>query len=182
MAYALLRHRPGPLDHLTLFLQSIKGMKPFALVLSLVVVSACGPRVDNEVHVKGLQTLVASTPTWVDGSALGKRLWTIERAFYKERGYTPAWIDGDRTTEAMKELIRDLHMADTHGLQSAKYGVAEFERIREESQTRMRGTRFNVERIPELDARLTYAYLRYAADLLGWSTSPSQVSKDWLTS
>ncbi len=157
-------------------------MRLLALVLSLVVVSACGPSVDNDVHVKGLQTIVTSTPAWVDRSALGKRVWAIERAFYEERGYMPAWIDGDRTTEQMKALVRDLHVADSHGLESARYGVAEFERIRDESQTRMRGTRFSAERVPELDAKLTYAYLRYAADLLAWGTSPSQVSKDWLTS
>ena len=29
--------------------------------------------------------------------------------------------------------------------------------------------------VPELDARMTYAYLRYAADLLGWSRSPAAV-------
>ena len=43
------------------------------------------------------------------------------------------------------------------------------------------GTRFPVDRVPELDAKLTYAYLRYAADLIGWSTSPAQVSRNWLT-
>ena len=156
-------------------------MKPVALVLSLVVVSACGPSVDNEAHVAALQKVVEGTPQWVERTPLGKRLWAIEREFYKERGYTPAWIDGDRTTEPMKELVRHLHFAEAHALDSARYHVAEFERIRQESQTRLRGTRFDVAIVPELDAKLTYAYLSYAADLLAWSTSPSQVSKNWLT-
>lgn len=146
----------------------------------VVVVSACGPRVDNAVPVDGLRTIVTSTPDWVDRGALGRRLWSIERAFYEDRGYLPAWVDGDRTTPQMKELVRQLHSAEAHGLDSAAYRVAEFERIRQESQTRMRGTRFDLQRVPELDAKLTYAYLRNAADLLGWSTSPSQVSRDWL--
>jgi murein L,D-transpeptidase YcbB/YkuD len=81
----------------------------------------------------------------------------------------------------MKELVRHLHTADSHALDSSRYHVAAFERAREESQTRLRGTRFDVARVPELDAKMTYAYLRYAADLLSWGTSPSQVSKNWLT-
>jgi len=36
--------------------------------------------------------------------------------------------------------------------------------------------------VPELDAKMTYAYLRYAADLLGWTSTPKNVSKNWLVS
>jgi murein L,D-transpeptidase YcbB/YkuD len=42
------------------------------------------------------------------------------------------------------------------------------------------GTRFDVKAVPELDAKLTYAYLRYAADLIGWSTSPADIFPNWL--
>jgi murein L,D-transpeptidase YcbB/YkuD len=92
----------------------------------------------------------------------------------------PAWIDGDRTTSHLKDLISQLHYAERHGLAPARYGVTEFEKAREQSQTKFEGTRFPVERVPELDAKMTYAYLRYAADLLGWSSSPQQVSPNWL--
>jgi murein L,D-transpeptidase YcbB/YkuD len=40
--------------------------------------------------------------------------------------------------------------------------------------------RFDRTRVPELDARLTYAYLRYAADLLGWSAKPGAIYDQWL--
>jgi murein L,D-transpeptidase YcbB/YkuD len=80
----------------------------------------------------------------------------------------------------MKELVQQFKYSELHGLDPARYPVQEFERLRTESQTRM-GTRFPVERVPELDARLTYAYLRYAADLIGWSTTPRDVSRNWLT-
>ncbi len=42
------------------------------------------------------------------------------------------------------------------------------------------GTRFDAGAVPALDAKLTYAYLRYAADLLGWRTNPRDVSSNWL--
>ena len=152
-----------------------------ALLLLLTALgAACAPKIDNASHVDGIRRIVSETPAWVDRSALGKRLWAIERDFYEGREYMPAWVDGDRTTPQMKELVQQLHYSDAHGLDESRYPVAEFEHLREESQTRM-GTRFDVARVPEFDAKLTYAYLRYAADLIGWSTSPSDVTRNWLT-
>ena len=145
-----------------------------------MLVSACGSKVDNASHVDGIRRVVSDTPQWVDDSKLGTRLWAIERAFYEGRGHMPAWVDGDGTTPHMKELVQQLQYSELHGLDSSRYPVAEFEQLREQSQTRM-GTRFDVARVPELDAKLTYAYLSYAADLIGWSTSPSDVSRTWLT-
>lgn len=150
---------------------------PFLLIAMLS--SACGEKIDNATHVDAIRRLVTASPDWVDRSPLGKRLWAIEREFYEARGYMPAWVDGDRTTPQMKELVRQLHYSEQHGLDESRYSVREFEQIRQESQTRM-GTRFDVARVPQLDAELTYAYLRYAADLLGWSTSPREVSRTWL--
>jgi murein L,D-transpeptidase YcbB/YkuD len=146
----------------------------------LVATSACNRKVDNAVHVDGIRAQLDSAPEWVDRGELGKRLWAIERSFYESRGHMPAWVDGDRTTPHMKELVEQFKYSELHGLEPARYPIAEFEQLREESQTRM-GTRFDVQRVPELDAKLTYAYLRYAADLIGWSTSPAQVSRNWLT-
>lgn len=148
------------------------------LLVPLVLAPACGRRVDNDVHVDGIRRVLDSTPAWVDRSALGKRLWTIEQNFYEARGFMPAWVDGDRTTPQMKDLVQQFRYSELHGLDPARYPIEEFDRIREESQTRM-GTQFDLAQVPELDTKLTYAYLRYAADLLGWSTSPAQVSRHW---
>ena len=152
---------------------------PVALLVVAVGVAACGPRIDNETHVEGINQITAGTPEWVERTALGKRLWTIERTFYENREYLPAWIEGDRTTNPLKDLMQALHGADAHGLDVTRYGAAEFERLRAESQTRFRGTRFAAERVPELDARLTYSFLLYAADLLGWSSSPTALTRYW---
>jgi murein L,D-transpeptidase YcbB/YkuD len=142
--------------------------------------SGCSKRIDNAVHAEPIRALLDGRPAWVEDGSLGKRLWAMERAFYESRSLLPAWVDGDRTTPHMKELVEQFKYSELHGLDPARYPIQEFEQLREESQTRM-GTRFPIERVPELDARLTYAYLRYAADLIGWSTSPAQVSRNWLT-
>ena len=122
-----------------------------------------------------------STPAWVDDSPLGKRLWTIEQAFYESRGYLPAWVDGVETTPQWKDLVQQLKYSAAHGLDPDSYGADAFEALRAGSQDRWSGTRFPVEQVPEMDAKMTYAYLRYAADLLGWTRSPREIHTQWLT-
>ena len=66
----------------------------------------------------------------MDDSALGKRLWKMEQAFYTTRQYMPAWVDGEGTTPQMKDLISQLRYSELHGLDPESYGVAELsERI-----------------------------------------------------
>ena len=149
-------------------------------LLAAVLISGCNRKIDDAVHADPLRATLEGSPAWVEQSALGKKLWAIEKVFYEKRGFMPAWVDGDRTTTHMKDLVQQFKYSELHGLDPAKYPIQEFEQLREESQTRM-GTRFPVERVPELDAKLTYAYLHYAADLIGWTSSPREVSKNWLT-
>jgi murein L,D-transpeptidase YcbB/YkuD len=156
-------------------------LRVLPLLLASAFAFACGDKVDNTRHVDPIREVVRGTPPWVEKSALGRRLWTIERAFYESRGYLPAWVDGVDTTPQWKDLVAQLRYADAHGLDPARYGVDAFERLREASQARFLGTQFPVERVPELDARMTYAYLQYAADLLGWTHSARQVHPQWLT-
>ena len=152
-----------------------------AAILALAtLVVGCNSKVDNAQHADGIRQTLERTPRWVVRNDLGTRLWQIERDFYKARGYTPAWVDGDGTTEQWKDLVQQLKYSERHGLDPAAYGPQEFEQLREASQTRMSGTRFPLERVPEMDAKMTYAYLRYAADLLGWTHSARQVHPTWL--
>jgi murein L,D-transpeptidase YcbB/YkuD len=150
------------------------------VVCSVAVATACSPRVDNATHAEALRELVSGTPEWVDSTPLGRRLWKMEQEFYASRGSMPAWVDGVETTAQWKDLVQELKYAEAHGLDPAAYGVADFEALREQSQDRWSGTKFPAERVPELDARMTYAYLRYAADLLGWTRSPREVHRNWL--
>jgi murein L,D-transpeptidase YcbB/YkuD len=153
-----------------------------ASILAVVLVTGCDRHVDNSRHVPAVRALVATTPRWVDRSALGTRLWAVERDFYMRRGFQPAWIDGNRPTPQMTDLLSQLKYSEVHGLDPTRYHVAEFEQIAAGAATRTSGTRFDVAIVPELDARMTYAYLRYAADLLGWNLDPRRISKNWLAS
>ena len=145
------------------------------VVLLALVASACNQKVNNARHVDGIKTTVSATPGWVDRDALGRKLWTIECAFYEQRQHMPAWIDGDGTTPQLKDLIQQLHYSEKHGLDPARYRVAEFEQVREQSQQKMKGTVFPLEAVPELDAKMTYAYLRYAADPYGFDKAHARV-------
>ena len=152
-----------------------------AAILALVTLAVgCNTKVDSSEHADGIRKAVEGSPSWVVRGELGKRLWQIERNFYEARGYLPAWVDGDATTDQWKDLVQQLKYSERHGLDPAAYGPQEFERLRDASQTRLSGTRFPMERIPEMDAKMTYAYLRYAADLLGWTHSARQVHPTWL--
>ena len=155
------------------------------VVSVLLVIAAgvgCGKKVDNAAHAPAIRELTsAAAPSWVDRSALGRRLWTIERAFYESRQHLPAWVDGVETTPHGKDLIQQFKYSTVHGLDPDRYPAAEYETLREQSQTKLHGTQFPVERVPELDVKMTYAYLKYAADLLGWTHSPREVHQNWLT-
>jgi murein L,D-transpeptidase YcbB/YkuD len=155
---------------------------PVLIAVALAAVPACSRSVDNAEHAAAMRELVGATPEWVERTALGRRLWKIEQAFYESRDYLPVWIDGDDTTELWKDLVQQLKYSEAHGLDPATYGVADFERARDVSQTRLSGTKFPAAQVPALDATMTYAYLRYASDLLGWTHSAKQVHPNWLTS
>lgn len=141
---------------------------------------ACGQRIANETYAPGIRELALATPAWVERSPLGRRLWKVEQRFYQSRRFLPAWVDGVKTTPQWKDLIQQLEYSPTHGIDPTRYQVAEFEQLREQSQTSFRGTQFPVEQVPEMDLKMTYAYLRYAADLLGWTHSPREVHENWL--
>ena len=151
------------------------------LVLGGLLCSGCGNTVDDASYAPAIREITSATPSWVDRSAVGRRLWKIEQAFYESRQHMPAWVDGVDTTPHWKDLIQQLKYSSSHGLDPARYPVAEFESLREQSQTKWSGTQFPVERVPEMDVKMTYAYLKYAADLLGWTHSPRDVHSNWLT-
>ena len=152
------------------------------VAVTIFAASACEKAPDQSQQVTAIRALVASPPKWVGQGPLAKRLWQAERTFYERRGFTPAWVDGDRTTPQWKDLIQQLKYSERHGLDPASYHVTEFEQLREQAQTKTSGTRFPADRVPEMDAKMTFAYLRYAADLLGWDRNPKAIYEDWIAS
>jgi len=147
-------------------------------VLAASVACHRAPQVDNSQHAPAIQRLVSSTPAWVDRGRMGSALWKAERDFYGSRKYLPAWIEGDEASPHLATLIDALKHSEDHGLDPGRYNTNGFQQaVAVAAQNK---NRYELARIPELDARLTYAYLRYAADLLGWSGNPKAVYATWL--
>ena len=150
-----------------------------ALLLIAVLISGCArEKIENTRHVSAIQKIVSSSPSWIDRDKLGRKLWDREEAFYRSRGNLPAWIDGDKGTPQLNALIEELRHADNHGLDPARYGTGEFQKAIEVADANK--GKFDLAGVPELDAHLTYAFLRYAADLLGWSGNPKAIYAQWV--
>jgi murein L,D-transpeptidase YcbB/YkuD len=149
------------------------------LFLLAVLITGCArEQIDNSRHVAAIQKIVSSSPSWVEHDKLGAKLWDSEEAFYRSRGNLPAWIDGDRRTPELDALIEELRHAGDHGLDPARYGTGQFQKAIEAADANK--GRFDLAGVPEIDARLTYAYLRYAADVLGWTGNPKAIYAQWV--
>ena len=149
------------------------------LFLLAVLISGCArEKIDNAQHVAAIQKIVSSSPAWIEHDKLGAKLWDSEEAFYRSRGNMPAWIDGDTRTPELDALIEELSHAEDHGLDPARYGTDQFQKAIQAADANK--GKFDLAGIPELDARLTYASLRYAADLLGWSGNPKAIYAQWV--
>jgi murein L,D-transpeptidase YcbB/YkuD len=142
--------------------------------------AAChrGPQVDNSQHAPAIQRIVRSTPAWIGREGLGATLWKAERRFYESRNHLPAWVDDDKATPHLGALLDALKHSEDHGLDPARYDLDRFQQI--VAQAHENKDRFEIERIPDIDTRLTYAYLQYAADLLGWSGNPKAIDTNWI--
>jgi len=158
-----------------------QGLLRTAVVLTaLTFTLACNrtPQVSNSQHAPGIQRVVASSPEWLGRDKSTASLWKTERQFYDARHDLPAWIDGDKASPRLDALLGALKHSEDHGLDPARYGTDKFEQLA--AAARQNNGTFELAKIPEIDARLTYAYLRYASDLLGWSSNPKDVYENWV--
>ena len=156
-----------------------RGCPRVVAAVAVLSLSAACTTVDVAQQAGAIAAFAATQPAWVGKTKLEAELWKNTQTFYAARDHRAAWIDGDRPTSRMEDLLHQLRMADAHGLEPSVYGVQPLMAVVEASQTRFRGTRLSPETAPEFDVRLTYAYMRYAADLLGWTHRPRDVYRDW---
>ena len=147
-----------------------------ALSLVLVLASGCGGA-RREQFAPEIERAMGAVPSWADRDAIGKRLWAIEKAFYKERAYLPAWIDGNDPTPQLDELLDVLRDAPEHGLDPEMYGYAALAAARARAEETWFGDSYEAAGIPDMDLRLTYAFLAHAADLAGWRPSAREIDR-----
>lgn len=155
-------------------------LRTLVVTFALAAGVACHrtPEVDNSRHAPAIQRIVSSTPGWVDRGKLGSTLWKAEHDFYESRTHLPAWMEGDKASPRLAALIEALKRSEDHGLDPARYDTDGFQQaVAAAAQNK---GRYELAKIPELDARLTYAYLRYAADLIGWSGNPKAIYAAWI--
>jgi murein L,D-transpeptidase YcbB/YkuD len=154
--------------------------RPLAVLLSGALIAACqhGPQVDNSQHALAIQRIVSATPHWVGRDKLSARLWRDERTFYESRKDMPAWMDGDHATPRVDALMDALRHSADHGLDPVRYGTVDLQKTIDAAHANKDG--YDIARIPDFDTRLTFAYLHYAGDLLGWSGNPKAIYADWI--
>src|SRR5687767_2640499 len=149
------------------------------ILVAAALAGACS-NVDRQQYADAVRRLTAQAPPWVEPTAHGKQLWSLEQKFYERRGYVPAWIDGDDPTPQLDALLQALGDAELHGLDMARYGVSGLVAERLKADEALLGASFEHARVPELDLRLTYAFLQHAGDLGGWASSAREVDRNWL--
>src|ERR1041384_3835451 len=149
-----------------------------SMALTFAVACHRAPQVDNSRYASAIQRIASSTPAWIDRDKVGSSLWKVERDFYASRDNLPAWIDEDQPTTRLATLIDGLRASEDHGLDPALYGTEKFQQTL--ALAKQNKNRIDAAQVPELDARLTYAYLKYASGLLGWSVNPKSIYENWI--
>ena len=144
-----------------------------------VLATACGPGPEAR-HAERLRALLASTPAFIEPGPRGRASWEQTRAFYEGRDHRPAWIDGQRPTAQLDDLLKALSLADAHGLEPADYRVAPLADARRAADQDWWRPRFEELQVAPLDAQLTYAFLQLAADLLNGRVAPRRVDDHWV--
>ena len=151
------------------------------IVAAGVLVTGCGTREDPRTR-DALHAVLASTPSFVEPGPRGASAWEQTRRFYVERSERPAWLEAGRITPRLDELLDVLSRAREHGLDPADYGAEELRRLREQASRRWFAGRLADMPAATLDVRLSYAFLRVAADLAHGRVSPAEVSKQYFGS
>jgi murein L,D-transpeptidase YcbB/YkuD len=157
----------------------------FAAVLTAVVLlSACGRQAQRDASRRGAAELQAAlagrAPVFVTAHHDGPRLWRTIRAFYAERRYQPAWIDGTKPRAQLDALLRALDNAGQHGLDPELYDLGPLSKARSQARTRLlRPSGFEPDMVAPLDMRLTAAWFEYASDLANGVTARPHADPMW---
>jgi murein L,D-transpeptidase YcbB/YkuD len=154
------------------------------VLLSTVLLSACGRQAEQDAARRASaelqQTLARSAPRFITAHHDGARLWKTIRAFYKDRRYEPAWIDGTRPRRQLDALLGALDGADRHGLDPALYDLGPLADARSQVQKRLLAPDgFDPSLVAPIDLRLTAAWLSYASDLATGVTDRPHADPMW---
>jgi murein L,D-transpeptidase YcbB/YkuD len=155
-----------------------------AVLIALSLLSACGGKAQRDATRRAAaelqHALELRPPAFVTAHHDGPRLWKSIRAFYADRRYQPAWIEGTRPLPQLDALLKALDNAGEHGLDPELYDLGPLSQARSQARTRLLGTSgFEPDMVAPLDLRLTAAWLEYASDLANGVTARPHADPMW---
>lgn len=96
-------------------------------------------------------------------------------AFYKNRNFSPAWMDGNAPSPLADALVATLKQADNEGLNPSNYHLDPLETMLAEAWRQP----LRPAMLANLDILLTDAYLVYASHLLSGHVNPESLGTEW---
>ena len=152
--------------------------------MALAFAAACGGKAQQDATRRAAaelqQALAGRAPAFVTAHHDGPRLWKVIRAFYADRRYQPAWIDGTKPSSRLDALLRALDGAGEHGLDPELYDLGPLSEARSQARTRLLGASgFEPGMVAPLDLRLTAAWFEYASDLANGVTARPHADPMW---
>ena len=159
------------------------------LALTATVAAGCGAlqpgrpadKKTQQMDAALRQTLQSSArPTFVTADDEGARLWKLTRQFYERRQFAPAWIENAKPRPQMDALIDAIKAAHQEGLDPELYNAALLEtRYREGSKGFLSQKGFDPVQAGQMDAWMTYLYMKYASDLADGLSDLARADPTW---
>lgn len=131
-----------------------------ALVVSVTFIACHSAPKPHEVSPAIEKMLAGQPPANVEAAN-----WTDVRAFYTQREHAPAWVDHRRPVENAKEALTLLQTAKQHGFDPEDYAAGELLEMSQAVEKIEKGTPQRLERVAEIDVRLTAAMLAFGRDV-----------------
>ena len=163
-----------------------RGLVIGSLVSLLAIVVACGriqiggPDKQAEMDAALRGVIAGKPPAYAAHDPEGSRLWKQTRAFYENRQFAAAWVEGAKPRPQMDALIEALREADREGLDPALYNVAMLETRREQAlEGFLTDKGFDPREAGALDVWLTYLYMKYASDLADGLSDLARADAAW---
>ena len=102
--------------------------------------------------------------------------WKTMQAIYRDRSYTPIWLDKEKPRQPARDLIDALTSAENQGLRMRDYDLPGLRSALDQAYHEGKTT---PQDLANLDLRLTSLFLDYGKDLLTGRLDPSAVDSGW---
>lgn len=149
---------------------STRGLMRRYIVL-LVALAACH-RVSSDRLTAAIQTAVTAPkpPRYAAGR------WKLMQAIYRDRSYSPLWLDRQTPRQQTRDLLDAVTRADEQGLRIRDYDLSGLRAALDSAYHKGRTTE---RELAALDLRLSALYLEYGHDLLAGRLDPAVVDSGW---